>query len=799
MNFAVPPLISARYQFSRNKRHSGAYCAAEVPPAMNRLYLISLILGTGIAAAEDVPLSGRDIYSKHCAECHGDKGQGDPDEVEEPLHGERSLTSLARYIDRKMPEDEPELLDAVESQRVAEYIMGEFYSAEARAKNGPLPKMAFARLTNRQFRESVADLIGSFGQPTPPGEGSGLKARYFESNGMNKKAKQAFERQDTRLDFDFGGKSPGEGINDEQFSIDWDGSLLAPATGWYEFRLSTPNGARLNLNGERPGGDGNRRDDSGGKRQPALIDAWVSSGGEVREVTARIFLLGGRAYPIRFDYFKFKEPWGMVRLEWKVPRGEWQILGTPYLSPAPAAHVAVVSTGFPPDDASEGYERGSGISKGWQEAVSAASVEMANQVVARLSRLNGVKEETPEGLRKFVEDFASRAFRRPLDDELRRTYVDSIFTEGIGTEQVVKRAVILILQSPRFLYPELGPQKDDYTVATRLALGAWDSLPDAELLDAARAGELRTKDQVAAQARRLMADPRAKAKVGGFFERWLKLDVDTDLRKEAEIFPGFDAALVADLRRSLEVFVERIVWSEGSDYRELLQADYVMMNDRLAKFYGMTLPEGDGFQKVALDPAQRSGVVTHPYLLARLAHHNSTSPIHRGVFVTRNLLGGILKPPPEDIVFKDDHFDPKLSMREKVAHITRSTSCMTCHETINPLGFSLENFDAVGRFRLTEHEQPIISESDFETFEGGKIKLRGARDVANYAVESVTARRGFVRQLFQAVIKQNPGVYGVEALAGLEENFSRSNFHIRELLIQINTLSALQGIDPNKP
>ena len=756
-------------------------------------------LGIGLAAAQDAPPGGQEIYAKHCADCHGDKGQGVPDEVEEPLHGERSLTSLARYIDRKMPEDHPELLDAAESQRVAEYIMGAFYSAEARSKNGPPPKMAFARLTNRQFRESVADLIGSFGKPTPPGEGSGLKARYFESEGMNKKKKKAFERQDTRLDFDFGGKSPGEGINDEQYSIDWEGSLLAPATGWYEFRLSTPNGARLYLNGERQDGDGNQRDDSGGKRQPAFIDAWVSSGGEVREVKARMFLLGGRAYPIRFDYFKFKEPWGMVRLEWKAPRGEWQVLGTPYLSPAPAAHVAVVSTEFPPDDASEGYERGSGISKGWQEAVSAAAIDVANQVVARLSRLSGVKEETPEGLRQFVEDLASRAFRRPLDAELRRKYVDSIFTEGIAPEQAVKRAVILILQSPRFLYPELGPQKDDYTVATRLALGTWDALPDQELLEAARAGRLRTKDQVTEQARRLMADPRAKSKLGGFFERWLKLDVDTDLRKEADIFPGFDAALVADLRRSLEVFVEQVVWSEKSDYRELLQADYVMMNDRLAKFYGVTLPEADGFQKVALDPAQRSGVVTHPYLLARLAHHNQTSPIHRGVFVTRHLLGGILKPPPENIEFKDEHFDPKLSMREKVVHITRNTSCMTCHETINPLGFSLENFDAVGRFRLTEHEQPIVTESDFETFEGGKIKLRGARDVAKYAVESVTARRGFVRQLFQAVIKQNPGVYGLDALAKLEEDFSHSNFHIRELLVQINTLSALQGIEPNQP
>jgi Protein of unknown function (DUF1592)/Protein of unknown function (DUF1588)/PA14 domain/Protein of unknown function (DUF1595)/Cytochrome C oxidase, cbb3-type, subunit III len=760
---------------------------------------------SGWLVAQETPPNGESIFARHCAKCHGDHGEGVPDECEDPLQGDRPLPALARYIDRKMPEDEPELLDADESRRVAEYIMGAFYSPEARAKNQPTPKMAFSRLTNRQFRESVADLIGSFGETRPPGEARGLKARYFQSDGMNKKAKMAFEREDACLDFDFGGKSPGDGINDEQFAIEWEGSLLAPATGWYDFRLSTPNGARVYLNGERQQGDGNQRDDSSAKRQPTFIDAWVSSGSEVREISARMFLLGGRGYPFRLDWFKFKEPRGMVRLEWKAPLGEWEVLGAPYLSPTPAAHVAVVSTPFPPDDASEGYERGCGVSKAWQEATTVAAIDAADQVVTRLPRLSGVKDDDPERLarlKKFVADFASRAFRRPLDDEQRGRYVDGVFAAGVAPEQAVKRAVILILQSPRFLYPEIGPHKDDYTVAARLALGAWDSLPDPALLDVAREGRLRTEDQVAEQARRLMADPRAKAKLAGFFEHWLKLDVESDLRKESEMFPGFDAALVADLRRSLELFVEKVVWSEGSDYRELMQADYLLLNERLAKFYGVAMPDGGGFQKVALDPAERSGVVTHPYLLARLAHHNQTSPIQRGVFVTRNLLGGILKPPPKAIEFNDGHFDPKLSMREKVVQITRNTSCMTCHETINPLGFSLENFDAVGRFRSSENEQPIISESDFETFDGGRIRLHGARDVAKHAVESVTARRGFIRQLFQAVIKQNPGVYGPETLARLETKFTGSGYHIRHLLVDIQTLAALHGITPtdsNKP
>jgi mono/diheme cytochrome c family protein len=759
-----------------------------------------LLLGlTGILPAQDAvaPPGGEAIYAEHCASCHGKQGEGNPDEVDEPLHGERSLASLSRYIDRKMPEDKPEILNAEESQRVAEYIYGAFYSAEARAKNTPAPKPAFARLTNRQFRESVADLLGSFGQATQPGEGRGLKAQYFDSDGMNKKARKAFEREDRELAFDFGEGPPAEGMKADQYSIAWDGSLLAPATGWYEFKLVTPNGARLYLNGDQQEGDGNFRDDSGAKRQPALIDAWVSSGAEVRESKARVFLLGGRSYPLRLDYFKYQDKRGMVRLEWKAPRGEWEVIRAPYLSPSRAVRVAVVSSDFPADDASEGYERGTGISKDWHEATTTAAIEMANQVLSRLNFLSRAKDDDPERpakLKNFIATFAERAFRRPLTDEMRQLYVEKPFAGDVAPEQAVKRAVILILKSPRFLYPELGKEKDDYTVASRLALGAWDSLPDQALLDAAKNGQLRTTEQVKAQAQRMIADPRAKAKANEFFQRWLKLDADGDLRKDDKEYPGFDAALVADLRRSLELFVEQAVWSEKSDYRELIQADYLLFNERLAKFYGVPLPEGGGLQPVKFDPAQRAGVLTHPYLLARLAHPDSTSPIHRGVFVTRNVLGGILKPPPEAIAFESHKFDPKMTMREKVAEMTRNANCMTCHETINPLGFTLENFDAVGRYRTTEGERPIDPEADYHTLEGETLRLKGPRDLANHAVESAGARRGFIRQLLQYELKQNPAVFGHDAVAKLDAAFTASGNNVRNLLVEINALAARHGI-----
>lgn len=740
-----------------------------------------------------VSLSGEALYAQHCASCHGSQGEGVKGKYEDALLGERSLDSLATYIDRTMPEDDPDVLNAEESRVVAAYIMDAFYSPAAQARLHQATLVP-ARLTNRQFRESVADLISSFNNSLPPGPTTGLVARYYQSDGMNKKAKQVVEREDQALSFDFGEGSPAEGITADQFSIAWDGSLAAPTTGWYEFRLTTPNGARFYLNTDLDRGDANFRDDSGAKRQPAFLDAWVSSGSMERQLTGRIFLLGGRRYPLRLDYFKYQEPRGMVRLEWKPPHGEWAVLSTPYVSPAPAAHVPVVDKAFPPDDASEGYERGTEVSKAWHEAVTAAALDAANQVVNRVGRLSKVKFDDPEReqkLKDFLATFAERAFRRPLTPELRTLYVDRVFEPGLAPEQSVKRAVLLVLTSPRFLYPELGEGPvDDFTTAARLALGLWDSLPDEALWQAAHEGRLRTPAEVREQALRMEADPRAKAKLTAFFHKWLKLDAEAELTKDTATFPGFDAALTADLRRSLELFIENVVWGDTADYRELLQADYIWLNERLASFYGLPAPEGGEFQPVKFRPGERAGIITHPYILSRLAYHNNSSPIHRGVFLTRQILGRFLKPPTEAVAFNNDHFDPTLTMREKVTGMTAPALCMNCHQTINPLGFSLENFDGVGRFREIDNNKPVDPTVDYETPSGEVVRLSNAREVAALATATPEARRGFVRQLFQAVVKQNPNAYGPQTLERLDSTFDASGQNIRRLFVDMAVLTA---------
>lgn len=449
----------------------------------------------------------------------------------------------------------------------------------------------------------------------------------------------------------------------------------------------------------------------------------------------------------------------------------------------------IVSTDFPADDRSVGYERGTSISKGWDQATTEAAIATAEHVEDNLDELAGTRAESPDRLdklKKFALAFIESAFCRPLTEEQKQLYIEPQFKSAKSPELAVKRIVLFALKSPQFLYPEAreAEKPDDFDIASRLALTMWDSIPDKKLMQAAAAGKLRTEAQIRAEAQRMLTDERTKAKVHGFFHHWLELERAEGTSKDPKVFPGFDEQVLADLRSSLMRFLDEVVWSPQSDYRQLLQADYLLLNDRLGKFYGKTVQGGE-FQRVNFDPNQRAGVVTHPYLLASLASSRSTSPIHRGVFLTRNIVGLALRPPPMAVIFDETHFNPKLTMREKITELTRNNTCMSCHSTINPLGFSLENFDAIGRWRTQDNHKPVNPVSEFADDEGRTVRLTGPRDIVNYVAANSAGHRAFIRQLFNHLVKQQPLAYGPETMETLQRGFVASNFNVQKLIIEI--------------
>jgi len=738
---------------------------------------------------------GRVIYEKQCASCHGPRGQG-TEEHEDALFGDRSIASLARLIERTMPEDEAELCVGKEAEQVAAYIFHAFYSPKARAAIAPAgpARPILSRLTVDQHRNTIADLVARYTPAVKPGrDEAGWDAEYYRSKGMTKAADKKLERIDPQIAFNFGTNSPASGISAEQFSIVWTGSVMARHTGTYEFRTRTENGVRLYLNRDPKPRDRRMRDDSSAARQTALIDDWVSSGPEIRTTSVRVFLLGGRRYPIRLDYFKYKEAHGSVHLEWKPPHGTWSLLDQSHVRTSDAARTFAVDVAFPADDRSHGYERGIAVSKSWQSAVTKAAVLTAEEVADRLPLLAGTRPgdtDRTEKLRRFCREFVGTAFRRPLDDADANIYVDRAFSATDDPETAVKRCIILALTSPKFLYPELAPP-EALKQASRLSLALWDSLPDATLHGAA--ADDGVIGSIPDQAQRMVGDERSRLKMRGFFEHWLEMD-ERDLAKDKTLYPAFDETTVADLRLSLEFFLEGVLWGEKPDYRELLTADYLLLNGRLQQVYHRPDAEANSpYARVVEKDSKRSGVLTHPYLLSAFAYHNNTSPIHRGVFLTRNIVGRHLKPPPNAVAFKDSEFDPSLTMREKVTELTRSSACMSCHAVINPLGFSLENYDAVGRWRTVDNKKPVNPSSRYTTLDGEDVTINNARDIARFAVGSAAAQEAFIVQLFVHMTKQAPETYGEGTVTELRRSFVASGFDMRKLMVDIAVLHAVAG------
>jgi mono/diheme cytochrome c family protein len=773
---------------------------------------VGLAFAPRVATAADK--TGEQIYKQRCAACHGVSGEGTEDEYPHILAGDRTVAQLARFIAKSMPKNSDDKCTGADADKVAAYIYDAFYSRAARERNQP-PRIELARLTVRQYRNTVADLVGAFRPsspvtlPSPPGGGGegrvrgdekrGLKATYFKSYGLRPK-NQVFERVDPAVRFDFGEASPEpKDIEPDRFSIRWEGSIMAPETGEYEFTTRTEHAAKLWINdGRRP-----------------LIDAFVKSGDNT-EHRGSIFLLGGRAYALRLDFAKGKqgdvdnkkkdEPKpppvkASVALAWRLPGRASEVVPSRVLSPNKCPEAFVVSTPFPPDDRTLGYERGTSISKAWDQATTDAAIDAAGYVAGRVNELAGVADGASDRetrVREFCKRFAERAFRRPLSAEEQKFFIDRRFEAGGDLETKVKRVVLLVLKSPRFLYREVGSGTDAFAVASRLSFGLWDSLPDAELMKTAGKGQLRTREQVTKQAERMLGDPRTHAKLREFFLQWLKVDQPPDLAKDPKQFPGFDRAVASDLRTSLELFLDDELWSEASDFRRLLSADYLYLNGRLSKLYGGDLPADAPFQRVACKPGERAGVLSHPYLMATFAYTGSSSPIHRGVFLARNVLGQVLRPPPEAFTPLAAELHPELTTRERVALQTKPQACQSCHGVINPLGFTLENFDALGRYRDQEKGRPIDAKGAYQTRAGKSVSFAGLSELATFLAGSEEAQEAFVERMFHFLVNQPIRALGPRKLAELRRGFADNHYNMRKLAAAIVVEAALANGDEKR-
>src|SRR4051812_30094322 len=279
-----------------------------------RIFAAVVLVCAPLAAADK---TGQQIYAEMCAKCHGKNGEGSDEEYPERLQGELSVGELARLIDKTMPYQHPEKINAEESLLVSTYIHDAFYSPIAQERNRPA-RVELSRLTVRQYQNSVSDLVGSFRKAGEIDPRPGLKAEYYKGRRFRPDDKVE-ERLDEQVNFDFGTATPIPGkTEDYEFSIRWEGAVFAPDTGDYEFIVRTEHAVRLWVN----------------DLDKALIDAWVKSGND-SEFRGSIHLLGGRMYALQLEFSKAKQgvddsaklktkptsPPATIRLCWKTPHG----------------------------------------------------------------------------------------------------------------------------------------------------------------------------------------------------------------------------------------------------------------------------------------------------------------------------------------------------------------------------------------------------------------------------------------------------------------------------------------------
>jgi hypothetical protein len=355
--------------------------------------------------------------------------------------------------------------------------------------------------------------------------------------------------------------------------------------------------------------------------------------------------------------------------------------------------------------------------------------------------------ETPCA-RKIIAELVRRAYRQPagaVDLQRVMKFYEAARTEG-GFERGIQAALERVLASPKFVFrPERdpAPQGDranvaapgssypigGYEIASRLSFFLWSSIPDDQSLQLAGEGKLSQPDELDREVRRMLADPRSEALVSNFAAQWLELRNLSNVQPNTNDFPDFDDNLRQSFRRETELLFESVM-REDRGVLDLLNADYTFVNERLARHYGIPNIYGSDFRRVAIHDDARKGLLGQGSILALTSHAERTSPVLRGKWILENLLGLYVAPPPGDVPPLKEPKDGEKprTMREQMEEHRANPVCASCHKTLDPIGFSLENFDAVGAWRTQDAGEPIDASGVLAdgTHVNGVVSLRQA-------------------------------------------------------------------------
>jgi hypothetical protein len=469
---------------------------------------------------------------------------------------------------------------------------------------------------------------------------------------------------------------------------------------------------------------------------------------------------------------------------------------------------------LPADEVTDGFNNNAGVltvSSLHAEKYVLVSETLAKEAVKNLSALTGNCNTTTRGedacAMDFATNFGRRAFRRPTTAE-DRAILMAAYTAGRtggshaeGIEVMIRAA----LQSAHFLYRlettapanasvQLVPLSP-YEVASRLSFLIWGAGPDDALLDAAGRGELADRTMVAAWARTMLADPKARAAITDFYNQWIgtsRLEITT---KSATLFPTYTDAVRAAMKAETPAFVEYVLWSGDHKLETLLTSPAAFVSSALAPLYGVTVPGNTTTpQMVTLPAAQnRAGILTQAGFLSVQAHPDQTSPVLRGKFVRTKLMCQNVPQAPMDVdITVPDVTEAPTARQRFASHEDVANSCRNCHQMMDPIGLAFEGFDAIGRYRTTENNVTIDLSGSMVGSANGAIDgpFTGVRELATKLAGSDQVRDCLATQWFRYATGRTEEVPDGCSVTTLQDTFGASGGDLTELVVAMTQTDA---------
>ena len=401
-----------------------------------------------------------------------------------------------------------------------------------------------------------------------------------------------------------------------------------------------------------------------------------------------------------------------------------------------------------------------------------------------------------EAAREVIGDFASRAWRRPLESrELDRlmTQFDRAYDRGDKYAASLKLAFKAALISPHFIFlAEPAPNIEgeyplgQYQMAARLSYFLWATMPDDELFALAEEGLLQDEGILREQVARMLKDPKAKALGDLFATQWLSIAQLGEITKpDSTLFPQFDDALAQTMRREVSYVFTRII-QENRSLLELIDADYTYANEKLAAIYGLEGVTGEELQLVEFDDPNRGGVMSMAAVLTTTSHPLRTSPVLRGKWVLEQLLGDHISPPPPNVgeLPENEEHGEATSLRKRLEIHRANPECASCHNRMDPIGFGLENFDPIGRWRMEESGQAIDAAGVLPSGESfsGPVELKAILMVRKDAFARNLSKKMLGYALGRAITRYDQCVVN-DALEALQGNEYKPSALITEIVL----------------